>query len=327
MQRFDEIQVGDVIMAETQGWQDCRVQRVHADGTLTVVPLAAKHSFLSEWIGLTEEEVWLDDRERWSQVFATFAVERTMGVDEFLSAFEASGRMIARDAMTSHLEEYRDQHGDYDIDGQPQPRFDEEDAYTVLKLGGGTARSLDPAASARQPAAKFFKLYWNQLRMGGRDPAECPSVGWPEVLTALTLTAEGEGEAADVAALESSSGVSLPVSVRKFLSMAGVRHAIIRIHPNNPRLSSAQSWKIWTDPAQHRMGGALAMPLVRPYSGGHSWWVTWDPGDKDAQVSIRFANGTIKPVAPDLAFFLWDLNNTGLAWEASTGNTRRVPEG
>ena len=42
MKRFDALQTGDVIMAETNGWQDCRVLRVHEDGTLTVVPLSAR---------------------------------------------------------------------------------------------------------------------------------------------------------------------------------------------------------------------------------------------------------------------------------------------
>lgn len=99
----------------------------------------------------------------------------------------------------------------------------------------------------------------------------------------------------------------------------------MKAHPNNPRLCSAESWKIWTDPADHGMGGVLATPIVLPYSGGHSWWITWNPGDAEAQVVIRLGRGGVRPVAPDLAFFVWDLSGTGQAWEALTGRQRGVP--
>ena len=269
MSDFSDLRAGDVIMARAGRWQECRVLRVNDDGTLTVVPASAPTVFLREWIGLTAAEVCLDDRARWSRVFATYAVEGAMGADEFLAAFSAKGMSVSRAQVLGLLQ------GESGP-GIADPRFDEEAAYAALKAGGGMARSLDPAAPPEADGGPWFRLYWNQLRMGGRDPAERPDIGWDDALAALGLTDAAE-EAGDVSALEAAAEVRLPPGVRRFLSRAGVREAVIRAHPNNPRLVSAQRWEIRTDGPALGFSGALAMALVAPYSGGHCWWITWGP--------------------------------------------------
>ncbi len=161
----------------------------------------------------------------------------------------------------------------------------------------------------------YFRLYWNQTRMGGRQPGEVGRrVTMDDALVALGLAdaAVDEGVRAAIGEFERQEGVKLPTELVRLLVAGGVGERVLRTHPNNPELVEVKYWELV------KVGAQRVLPIVEPHQGNHKWSVMFDDGMADAQVFVAVGEQYLL-TAPSCAMFFWDLAQTGLAWYQETG--------
>jgi hypothetical protein len=179
--------------------------------------------------------------------------------------------------------------------------------------------AADLGGVAEEP--NYFRLYWNQTRMGGRQPGEVARrVTMEDALVALGLgdAAVDEGVRAAIAEVEAKEQIKLPTELVRLLSASGVRERVLRTHPNNPELVEVKHWELV------KVGDQRLLPIVEPHQGNHRWAVMFDDGMADAQVFVAVGAQYLL-TAPSTALFFWDLAQTGLAWYQETGHKGGKP--
>jgi len=169
-----------------------------------------------------------------------------------------------------------------------------------------------------------FRLYWNQTRMGGRDPAELARpVTLDDAFAALGLDGDDEDPAA-VAAL-AAHNVRFPDSLRRLATRAGLGEAIETSHPNTPTWIPIESWQL----VAH--GDATAVTIMEPHQGGFAWTLVFREGADDGEVWVAWSDDGESPMPPrrvsaaSLGLFFWDLAQTGLCWYAAVDYEGRAP--
>src|SRR5688572_12656050 len=108
---------------------------------------------------------------------------------------------------------------------------------------GVTAAELTNAGSDEP---NYFRMYWNQTRMGGRQPGEVARpVTMEDALVALGLGGAVVDEAvrAAIAEFEAKEQVKLPTELVRLLVATGVAERVLRTHPNNPELVEVKYWE------------------------------------------------------------------------------------
>src|SRR5262249_48224182 len=143
--------------------------------------------------------------------------------------------------------------------------LDGAQSYRLFTGAGYCARVLaDPKAD---PSSELFKLYWNDIRMGGRDPGEVGrSIALADCLESLGLAGAAE-DAAAVRALklfEKKAAVELPRSLKALWSKAGALGALREAHPNNPEPIAPGEWALVRD-AEKDWDGDLAVKIMDPH--------------------------------------------------------------
>jgi hypothetical protein len=200
-------------------------------------------------------------------------------------------------------------------------------ASELVPAEDGTPEPPPPAPSALQ------KLYWNQTRMGGRDPGELPrAVTVADVLEALAMV--GSPVDADaVGALDrfaAAAGVTLPTTVRELWSRPAVLEAVGELHPNSPEVQAptSEQWALRRGLRAKGLDGEYSLTIVVPHQGDFTWEAVFDEGGGDARVYLHAGEGEQDRwalTAPGVAFFFWDLAQTGLGWWIATNYKGGVP--
>ncbi|HTM20187.1 MAG TPA: hypothetical protein VL172_06765 [Kofleriaceae bacterium] len=186
----------------------------------------------------------------------------------------------------------------------------------------------DTAPERPAPEPSYFRLYWNQCRMGGRQPEELArEVTLADARAALGLDdAVDEGARAAIADFEQREAVALPARLRALLASPRVVDAVLDCHCNSPELvpPGDDGWELMRDGRSRGVDGALAITILRPHQGDHCWVAAWDQGDEDARVYVSWQDDQEQLhfllTAPTTAIFFWDLAQTGLAWYQETGH-------
>ncbi len=296
-------------------WLDVTIHRINSDGTYHVVPVGEEGQFMAEWECLTRAEVVFDDADHWPAVMARHGAGDRLGWTGAGAALRGVGVVVADDDLRQFWDERGRALGGTPSEGALE--LDAATAYRVMRsIGHAAAVLADPA---RDPNRRLFKLYWNQIRMGGRDPAD---VGHPITLAdalAATDLADAALDPDAVAALarfEATHGLTLPVALTAMWSRAGATELLCDAHCNNPEPRDADGWTLRRDLADVT-GTRFAMRLIDPHQGDHGWWLAFDDGAADGAVWLSFAEDgpPVRQVADSLAFFVWDLATTNRTWE------------
>lgn len=274
-------------------------------------------SFLDEWEGVTREEIIEDDEKRWPPVYARIKGDRPgVGWQDARKATEALGVSITPEAMQAH---WRDKsHKLFGKTGDADAiLLNEAQTYQLFISSGFCATQFIQQKPA--PREEFFKLYWNSIRMGGRNPADVGrAIGLEDALSALDLSSSlvDEKEKQELEAFEGLYALKLPATLKALWSRKGALHAIYKGHCNNPNPCSAADF---TDPfdTSEIAGKRYAVLIMLPHQGEHAWWVVFNDGDEDGEIwlSIQEESGPAHRVAASLPFFFWDLRETGRHWE------------
>lgn len=309
-------------------WAPATVKRAHEDGTYCL-KLPGK-SVLPLWYGVTPAECSFDDRAHWPGCLAALELGDSVGLPEFQRVLSAAGATASADAIATFWRTTCDQPED--------ARLTPAQAHRLLVKAGFCARELRDrlAGRARPGAGRFTPIYWNQLRMGGRDPGEVArEVTAADAFAALGLTGSRSAEQARAArARAAKRSVSLPGPLELFLAAAGLGAAVREIQPNNPHLCALdRNAPFFRGLRRHGVDGDVGWPLVEHHDfcwvavfdtdadvrAEVSVYVTWFDDDADDGADEDPAQYIWRPAAPSVAFFFWDLAQTALGWWQDTG--------
>src|SRR5690606_36622920 len=142
------------------------------DGTFKIEFDEKEMIIMPSWHGVPPEEISFDDARLWPSVFAQLSPEgRPFSRANFPSMLATLGYPMDADQAHSLW----DQVCEKLFQGQTAPTqslaLDETTVYQFL-VNLGMSAKLCVGNLQTEPRKLYFKLYWNQLRMGGRNPAE-----------------------------------------------------------------------------------------------------------------------------------------------------------
>src|SRR5262249_6099719 len=179
------------------------------------------------------------------------------------------------------------------LEGQAESLgLDPADSYQLfLHLGISAKQCVESLQGAKAPPS--FKLYWNQTRMGGREPAEVHRpVSLDDAFAALGLTKARveRSTAAFLQGVEREHAVRLPAALVEFLSRAGIDGAVAACHPNEPHLVpfTKGEWKLRRGMRGQQLSGDYAVVIMLPHQGNHEWAVVFDDQEDDARIYVRW---------------------------------------
>ena len=307
-------------------WAPATVRRVNEDGSFKIEFDVKQMQLMPYWHGVTPAEVSFDDERLWPRVLAEISPDRqTLAASSFRGALDWLGcRVDAKQARRYWTESCRKL---FDVsEGQADSLVLEPEAsYRLFLHLGLSAKQCTEGLQVNRPEP-YFKLYWNQTRMGGREPAELPRpVTLDDALAALGLTA-GQFDDASVAfahGFEREHSVRLPAALKECICLRGVADAVTDCHPNNPNLKPLREggWFLSRGMRWSEVQGDYAIVIMLPHQGDYEWTVVFDDGEEDARVYVRWDTDGASQwrlTAPGIGMFFWDLAQTGLAWYQDT---------
>jgi hypothetical protein len=303
-------------------WARATIVRANEDGTVTVEFDVKELIVLKYWYGLTLPEISLDDDRLWAELFDQFTQgTRAMGRAEAIAALRRVGFGIADEHVQSGWQQICQRALEIPPEEADDLVLDSALAYQMfLHLGQSAKSCLDRMAGRKQP---YGKVYWNQTRMGGRDPAEIARpVTRADTLAALGLAERG----VDAAAMkvlqewERANSIALPQAVKKIVTHSGIGPAVCDCHPNNPQFMPLPSGKLYRGLLVQSLAGDLGLTFLEHHD--LDWCFVFEDGEPDARVYLHWqgddGDDCWQLAAPSVDFFLWDLAQTGLAWHLET---------
>jgi len=269
--------------------------RCNEDGSYDVVPLGHEDDFMSTWQGVTLPELSIDDEKLFAPVFEKSRGKRKgMGRDEARATFTSLGIDVDDEKMKSFwaqkCKELRPG------DDPKSVLLDCAQAYRLFVTSGFAAKQL---ATKALPGNELFKLYWNQVRMGGRDPENVDrAITLDDTLVILGL-AKAKNDTKTTKAIESfekKNGLKLPSTLEALWSKKGAAESILDSQCNNPEPIEPKRWKLERGTKKSAWGARNALRIMDPHQGDHGWWAVFGDGASDAEVWVSFEQG--KPAGP-----------------------------
>jgi len=308
---------------EGAGWQPATIRRVNEDGSFNI-EFDIKDDIIEEirrhgWSGMTKAEISFNDTDKWASVFDILIANKVgLGQKEFKNALALLGISVGDEQIQKLWIQSCKRLFDIEAEKAEALILDAEQAYELFRHLGLSAKTFEKSLKANTKPENYFKLYWNMVRMGGREPSE---IGRPVTLDdafAALGVSESEVNAENVSffrAFEESHGILLPETLKKFLSQVGVASAVTDSHPNSPTLLPLEDW-VLQRLDDGRGGKAYLITIMIPHQGNHEWAVVFYENDNDARVYVGLDEW--KLTAPTIGMFFWDLAQTGLTWYQDT---------
>jgi hypothetical protein len=307
-------------------WGPATIRRANEDGTFTVEPDVKPMLLMPVWYGVTPAEVSFNDAGQWGPVFERLS-PNAAGMNR--ADFNGALALLGFRADEGQVEGFwvRNCRELFNV-GEEQARdfvLDRDAAYRLILHAGLSAWRCAELLNGDGPS-RYFKLYWNQTRMGGRDPAEIRRpVTLDDAFAALGLPDDRTDArmAAFLKAFEKGEGVVLPENLKRFLCRRGVADAVMGCHPNNPALLplGEPDWRLHRGLRSQNVQGEYGLVVMTPHQGDHVWAAAFDDREDDARVCVNWAgeDGAEWALsAPSVGLFFWDLAQTGLAWYQET---------
>lgn len=307
-------------------WGFATIRRVNEDGSFKVEFDVKEMVLLPYWHGVTPAEVSFDDALQWRAVVGRLCQnERAFAEADFARAITALGYQIAPEQARQiwvqgcqTLFNLKEEQAENHI-------LDETTSYRLFLHLGLSAKQCAELLQSDRPKP-FFKLYWNQVRIGGREPAEIPRrVTLEDALAAMGLKADriNHSTAKFLRQVEQEHAVRLPTALTELLRCDGVARAVMECHSNNPSLIDfhRDRWTVRRGMRKRNLSGDCALVIMEPHQGDHEWAVVFDDGEDDARIYVRQDTDDGESwllTAPGVGMFFWDLAQTGLVWHQDT---------
>lgn len=309
-------------------WEPGKIQSVLPDGTYVVELDHKPISFMKYWHGVTAAEVSLDDAAAWPPVFDRIISDRSgLSRQDLQRTFARLGIDVDDARMESFWNDTCDALWKVDPRAAIATRLDPPRAYAMIVRAGLSARQLADEILRGAAPRQFMPFYWNQTRMGGRDPSEIGrTITMDDTLDALGL-GDGDDEPrllAEMLHFAKKQDIVIPPDLARLMCRRGSADAVWSAHPNAPELvGPGTPWQLRTDIERRGLEGELGLTIMTPHQGEHVWVAVFDRTDRDARVYLHWTEGNEQRwqlQAPTLALFFWDLAQTGLSWLVANGN-------
>ena len=302
-------------------WRSATVRRVNEDGTFNVKFDDEKQIVLPYWYGVTQEEISFGDAQQWRTVLLRLG-QKESGVSRanFHEMLTALGYKASAAESNGLWDQGCEKVLGISKDHTESCTLGESESYRLfVRLGIPAKECIHRLDSDAMP--KYYRLYWNHMRMGGRNPAEIGrEVTLEDGLLSLGLE-DAKPDAAAVECLqrfEQEQGIRLPAAVVTLLSRQGCAQAVIDCHSNNPALVDFKKgeWNLLRGMRAQKMDGDYALEIMISHSRDIKWAFVFDDGEEEARVYMRGSSEEAHwvLVAPSSGIFFWDLTQTGLAW-------------
>lgn len=305
-------------------WAPGAVRRVNEDGTYSIELDEKELIVIPHWDGVTHEEISTNEASLWPEVFARLTsgepLMRAPALADALKEiwYHFDGDVFA-ELWASGCEELLGIGADTASAG-----LTEAQAYQMLLRLGGSAK----LANRDRAEPNYYKLYWNQLRMGGRRPSDVSrAVTVEDAFQAIGIERPvvHYGAVRRLARFQRKNDVELPAQLHRFLSCAGIVDAVADCHGNNPTLVNPGEKYVCSElqrspPLENRCAD-FGMTIMLPTQGADFVWAAvFNRGDADAKIYVAFEDHPWKLTAPSIGMFFWDLAQTGLVWYQDTGH-------
>jgi len=306
-------------------WQPATIRRASEDGTYAIEFDEKEMIFAPLWHGVTRSELSLDDELLWPGVFSNLTSGKpVLAAADFAAALSRTGIDLSEEAAAKFWNDGCQRV----FAGEPNAKvaeLNQQQAYQLFLRAGISAKELLERMTP-DSGIRYYKLYWNQTRMSGRDPHDVPRpVTLDDAIVAMGATgAVNPKRQSFFAHFEKESGVNLPENLKSLLCRRGIEKMVKNCHPNNPELVplDRKQWRLHgdNDPASNR---ERALVIMTPHQGDFVWLAVFKDNDQDAQVCLADDDELGSPAswaltAPSLAMFFWDLAQTGLCWFQTT---------
>lgn len=282
--------VGSRCLTSVDGrWSRATIRAVFADGTVKVDCDQPSMVVLPSWYGVTRAELRFDDEALWPQAREVLSLPDRFGADELAGLFQRRGWSVKREDV-----------------GRFCAHHAALDGYSLFLAAGFNARDELAHARGEPTPEPSGRIYWNQLRMGGRDPAE----------VARTITVEDALAAIGIAdhTRDLPRHGALPVALRRYFACLGDAKGLAEIQSNNPEVVRPTAQPMEGLRAEG-LAGDLGVVVMRHFD--FEWVAVFDAGDADARLYVRWGDEgdcTWRLAAPTVGFFFWDVAQTALAW-------------
>lgn len=312
----------------TGTWAEGTIVSVLPDGTYRIELDEKAISFMKYWHGVTAAEVSIDDESAWPLVFDRIVSDRSgLSRGDLQRTFARLGINVDDVRMDGFWNGTCLSLWQLEAGAAATTRLDPRRAYAMIVRAGLSARQLADEVVRGSAPRQYMPFYWNQTRMGGRDPSELGrSITMDDALLALGL-ADGDDEPrllAEMLHFARNHDITIPSELARFMCRRGASDAIWSAHPNNPELvNPGTPWQLLADGDIRGLEGELGIKIMTPHQGEHAWVAVFDRGDRDARVYLHWSDGDQQRwqlQAPSLAVFFWDLAQTGLSWLLDNGN-------
>lgn len=305
-------------------WRPGTVRRVNEDGSFKIEP-EVPETVMPYWYGVTQTEISFNDSSRWEAIFSRISPDgRSLSLPEFEKAMLSFGFNITPEQSRQFWSASCQKLFQVPAAKAEQEIIDREMSYQVFLNLGIAAKYAAGSLELERPS-RYFKFYWNQTRMGGREPAEIHRrVTLADALAALGLARAGVDTSAKrfLERFAREQDTRLPAALVELLCRNGVAEAIADCHPNNPNLVEFDdAWELRRCMRAQQLRGDNALVIMLPHQGHHEWAVVFDAGEDDARVYLGWysqAGENWQLMAPGIGMFFWDLAQTGLTWYQDT---------
>ena len=297
-------------------WAPGRIRHVDQGGTFTVELDEKEMIVLPYWYGVTADQISIDDEALWPGVFARLAPDPSgMTKAAFAEALSTFYRLDDDSVYALWVQQCKHLFG-MEIEAADDSALNQQQAYQLFVQAGCSAKHFMLAEAGEQD---YFKLYWNQVRMGGRQPGEVKRpVTLDDAFEALGVLRADVDQASQhrIDRFQEEAGVVLPAILNRFLCRAGVEDAVFASHPNAPGLvlPGDEDSSFRRDPPLKETHADCALTMMVPHQGGHVWTAVFNEGDAEPRVYVTWGNEQWLLTAPTIGMFFWDLAQTGLTW-------------
>ncbi len=283
-------------------WAPGTVRRENEDGTYTIELDEKELIVLPHWNGVTHEEISTSESSLWPEIFfrLTGGAPR-MGASALATALKDVWYQFDEKAFAEMWESVCREFFGIDADA-PSAELTEHQAYQMLLRLGGSAKYL---AERGRAEPDYYKVYWNQMRMGGRLPSDVSrSVTIDDAFLALGIQQPvvDSGAARRLARFQRKNGIELPPSLHRFLSCARIVEAVGDCHPNNPTLIHPGENYVYLScrrsPPLESGSAEFGMTIMETSQGADFVWsAAFNRGDADARVYVAMEGYPWKRVA------------------------------
>lgn len=310
-------------------WEPGTIASVLPDGTYVVELDHKSISFMKYWHGVTAAEVSIDDESAWPPVFDRIISDRSgLSRLDLQRTFARLGIDVDDARMDTFWNGTCAALWQLDPSTAKTTRLDSARGYAMAVRAGLSARQLADEFLRGAAPRQYMPFYWNQTRMGGRDPSEIgKTITMDDTLDALGL-GDGDDEPrllAEMMHFAKKQDIVVPSDLARLMCRRGSADAVWSAHPNAPELvGPGTPWQLRTDIEHRGLEGEMGLTIMTPHQGEHVWVAIFDRGDRDARVYLHWTEGDEQKwqlQAPTLALFFWDLAQTGLSWLLANGNS------